>query len=114
MRHPYAALPNNIQSISIRLFLFSSAQPVLQLLPLRLAQLGHLLLAHVVRALDLVERVVRVLLELLADLVDLLLPAQALLILHLVQSAGLECGVGGLEAALRVAVDLVVVALGQV
>jgi hypothetical protein len=104
----------DVQGNSNRPLILSRTKSRLELLLLCLAQLRHLLFAHVVRALDLVERVVRVLLELLADLVDLLLPAQALLILHLVQSAGLECGVGGLEAALRVAVDLVVVALGQV
>lgn len=106
--------PRRYPSVSISLPSSSSAQPVLQLLPLRLAQRGHLLLGHVVRALDLVERVVRVLLELLADLVDLLLSAQTLLVFHLVQPAGLVRGVSGLEAALRVAVDLVIVALGQV
>jgi len=100
--------------MSTQLFFSSSTQPRLQLLLLRLAQLGHLLLGHVVSSLDLVERVVRVLLELLADLVDLLLPAQALLVLHLIQPAGLEGGVGGLEATLGVAVDLLAVALGQV
>jgi hypothetical protein len=108
------APPKDVQILSSQLSSRSSTQPRLELLPLRVAQLGHLLLAHIVRALDLVERVIRVLLELLADLVDLLLPAQALLVLHLVQAAGLESGVGGLEAALGVAVDLVVVALGQV
>ena len=92
----------------------SSTQPVLELLPLALAKLRHLLLGHVVRALDLVEGVVRVLLELFADLVDLLLSPQSLLVLHLVQPPLLECGVGGLEATLGVAIDLVVVALGQI
>jgi hypothetical protein len=55
-----------------------------------------------------------VLLELFADLVDLLLPPQTLLVFHLVQPPLLESGIRGLEATLGVAVDLVVVALGQV
>ena len=92
----------------------SSTKPVLQLLPLAVPQCLHLLLGHVVGARDLVERVVRVLLELLANLVDLLLPPQTLLILHLVQPLLLKCVVSGLESALGMTVDLVVVVLGEV
>jgi hypothetical protein len=99
---------------SLNLSISSSTQPILELLPLALAELRHLLLGHVVGTLDLVEGVVRVLLELFADLVDLLLPPQALLVLHLVQPPLLESVVGSLEATLGVAVDLVGVALSQV
>lgn len=54
------------------------------------------------------------LLKLFPDLIDLLLSPQALLVLHLVESALLECSVRGLEAALRVAVQLVLVVGGDV
>lgn len=54
------------------------------------------------------------LLKLFADLVDLLLPPQTLFVLHLFQSPLLESVVGSLEATLGVAVNLVVVALGEV
>lgn len=100
--------------IQTGLFNPSSTKPVLQLLPLAVPQCLHLLLGHVVGARDLVERVVRVLLELLADLVDLLLPPQTLLILHLVQPLLLKRVVSGLESALGMTVDLVVVVLGEV
>lgn len=46
------------------------------------------------------------LLKLLADLIDLLLPAQTLLVLHLLQPALLVSVIGGLETALGVPVDL--------
>ena len=54
------------------------------------------------------------LLEFLADLLDLLLATETLLVLHLFQAAFFVLSVGGLEATLGVAIDLVVVALGQI
>lgn len=54
-----------------------------------------------------VEWVVGVLLELLADLVNLLLSSQTLLVLHLLQSSLLKRSVCSLEAPLRVAIHLV-------
>jgi hypothetical protein len=103
----------DVQGNSNRPLILSRTKSRLELLLLCLAQLRHLLFAHVVRALDLVERVVRVLLELLADLVDFLLSAQAFLVLHLVESPLLESGICSLEAALGVAIDFVAAALPE-
>lgn len=117
MQYTSQAVPSNsvrdILDVSSRLLASSSAQPVFQLLLLAFAELLHLFLGHVVGTRDLVERVVRVLLEFLADLVDLLLSPETLLVLHLVQASLLVSVVGGLETSLGVAIDLVVAALGQ-
>lgn len=79
-------------------------QPALNLLPLLLPERLQLVLCAVEPARNLVERVVRVLLKLLANLLNLLVPPQALLVLHLVQSPLLEGGVGRFEPSFWVAV----------
>jgi hypothetical protein len=55
-----------------------------------------------------------VLLELLPYLVDLLVPAQTLLVLHLLESSLLVLSICGLEASLGMAVELVLLFRGQV
>lgn len=52
------------------------------------------------------------LLKLLANLLNLLVPAQTFLVLHLVQPSLFVGGVSGFEASLGVAVDFVGVAAG--
>lgn len=69
----------------------------------------HVLSCRVVARVHLVKRIVGVFLKLLPYLVNLLVAPQALLILHLVQPALLVRGIRGLEAALRVPIQLVLV-----
>lgn len=76
---------------------------------LAIPQRSDLFLGHIVRSMYLVERVVWVLLELFANLIDLLLSPQTLLVLHLFQSSLLESSICCLESPLGVAVDLVFV-----
>lgn len=71
------------------------------------ANVLQILSCAVVGSIGLVEGVVGMLLEFLSDLLDLLLATQTLLILHLFQAAFFVLGVGGLEAAFGVTVDLV-------
>lgn len=73
---------------------------------LTLSQGGKIFPGTVVCSADLVERIVGVLLKLLSDLVDLLLPPEALLVLHLFQSSLFIDGVGGLETPFGMLVDL--------
>ena len=87
----------------------SLRQQRLLLLPLLRLYLLELLLARIKPAGNLVERIVGMLLEFLANLIDFLLPSQALLVLHLVQPAFLESGVRSLEPSFRMSVDLVLV-----
>ena len=89
-------------------------QPPLLIRLGRIPNSRHILPRGIVRSINLIERIVRVLLKLLPDLLDLLVPPQTLLILHLVQPALLVRGVRGLEAALRVAVQLVLVVRGDI
>lgn len=70
---------------------------------------SHILPCRIVSRVDLVERVVWVLLKLLANLINLLLPSQTLLILHLLESPLLERRICRLEPALGVTVQLVLV-----
>ena len=89
-------------------------QPPLLIRLGRIPYSGHILPRRVIRRINLIERIIRVLLKLLPNLLDLLVPPQALLILHLVQPALLVRRIGRLEAALRVAVQLVLVVGGDV
>jgi hypothetical protein len=74
----------------------------------------ELVLGRVVCRRHLVERVLRVLLELLPYLVDLLVPAQTLLVLHLLESSLLILSICSLESSFGVAVELVLLFGGQV
>jgi hypothetical protein len=79
-------------------------EPSLNLLPLLVAQPSQLVLRTIEASGNLVERVIRVLLKLFSNLLDLLVPPQPLLIFHLVQSALLELRVCGFEPSLRVSI----------
>ena len=108
--------PSNIllKSHACTTTLQTRRQPPLLIRLGRIPNSRHILPRGIVRSINLIERIVRVLLKLLPDLLDLLVPPQTLLILHLVQPALLVRGVRGLEAALRVAVQLVLVVRGDI
>ena len=68
---------------------------------------SNVISSAVVGSADLVERIVGVLLKLFPDLVDLLVPPQSLLTLHLFQSSILKSLVCSLESSLGMLVNLV-------
>jgi hypothetical protein len=82
-------------------------QPLLLIRLRRIPYSGHILPRRIIRRINLIKRIIGVLLKLLPNLSDLLIPPEALLILHLVQPALLVRRIGRLEAALRVAVKFV-------
>lgn len=84
-----------------------TTESLLLLVLLGLLNRLELVLGCIVCCRDLIERVLRVLLELLPYLIDLLVSPQTLLVLHLLESPFLVLCVCGLESPFGVAVELV-------
>jgi hypothetical protein len=84
-------------------------QPLLLIRLGRIPNSRHIIPRRIIRRINLVKRIIRVLLKLLPNLLDLLIPPEALLVLHFLQPALLVRRISRLEAALWVAVQLVLV-----
>jgi hypothetical protein len=84
-------------------------QPLLLIRLGRIPNSRHIIPRRIIRRINLIKRIIRVLLKLLPNLLDLLIPPEALLVLHFLQPALLVRRISRLEAALWVAVQLVLV-----
>ena len=98
--------PSSLHVVQQKL-LRRTSQPLLRLFLLLLSDLHQLVPCWVIFTGDLVERIIRMFFKLFPNLIDLLLPSQTLLILHLLQSSLLILRIRCLKPPLGMSVNFV-------